>query len=191
MSVFLFRATSSPSICSYALRRAALDNEVGADKEVVEAVLTNFYVDDVLKSFSDEFEARKQIPQLRKLLQERGFHFTKFVSNQAVLDGVPEVDERGENNEICALGILWNLSSDCVGMKFQVVQKSYTRRILSIISQIYDLLGFVQSFLLPAKILLQELSVNGLGWSEEVSEKAREVGKHWYEGLKELLAVRI
>ena len=36
MLVHLFGATSSPSVCSYALRKTALDNEVDADKKVVE-----------------------------------------------------------------------------------------------------------------------------------------------------------
>ena len=45
------------------------------------------------------------------------------------------------------------------------------------VSQIFDPLGFIQPFLLPAKILLQELSVNGLGWDDEVSEESKVVWK--------------
>ena len=147
-------------------------------KKVVELVLANFYVDDMLKSFSTESEARKVIPQLLKLLRSGDFHLTKLVSNRAVLDGVPEKDRLGESDKISALGLPWDLASDSIGVKFELVQKSCTRRgILSMVSQIFDPLGFIQPFLLPAKILLQELSVNGLGWDDEVSKQSKVVWK--------------
>jgi hypothetical protein len=50
MAVHLFGATSSPSVCNYALRKAALDVKGHFDKEVIDTVLRHFYVDDCLKS---------------------------------------------------------------------------------------------------------------------------------------------
>jgi len=41
------------------------------------------------------------------------------------------------------------------------------------ISQIFEPFGFVQPFLLPVKILLQELSISGLGWDDEIADKER------------------
>lgn len=50
MTVHLFGATSSPGCASYALRRSAKDNMEHFRPEVTDAVLHNFYVDDMLKS---------------------------------------------------------------------------------------------------------------------------------------------
>ena len=106
--------------------------------------------------------------------------------------GVPEEDRLGESDKISALGLPWDLTSDSIGVKFELVQKSCTRRgILSMVSQIFDPLGFIQPFLLPAKILLQELSVNGLGWDDEVSEESKVVWKRWSGGLKTLFEISI
>ena len=50
MQVHIFRATSSPSVAAYALRRTTWENSVNVDAETVRAVLKNFYVDDLCKS---------------------------------------------------------------------------------------------------------------------------------------------
>ena len=50
MCVHVFGGTSSPGCCNYALRRTTLDNVSSYSKEATNAILRNFYVDDVLKS---------------------------------------------------------------------------------------------------------------------------------------------
>ena len=52
----VFGAKSSPSVAGYALRRTAKDNE----RDVVDAVFKDFYVDDLLKSFACEEHSRHQ-----------------------------------------------------------------------------------------------------------------------------------
>ena len=47
MGVHVFRGTSSPSCCNYALKRTALDNEEKYQKEVTDTLRRNFYVDEV------------------------------------------------------------------------------------------------------------------------------------------------
>ena len=67
MLVHLFWATSSSSVCSYALRKTVLDNVTGACSEVLEIISRNFYVDDMLKSFSNKAKAEESIRQLEEL----------------------------------------------------------------------------------------------------------------------------
>ena len=67
------------------------------------------------------------------------------------------------------LGILWDVETDCFGFKLHLQDKPATRRgILSIASSLYDPLGFVAPFVLPAKILLQKLCRDGQGWDEPI-----------------------
>ena len=90
MLVHIFGATSSPSVCSFALKRAALDNETGASEQTVSAVSKSFYVDDFLGSFLSMEEATSVLKQLRLLLGNCGFRLTKFVSNfNCVLEDIP------------------------------------------------------------------------------------------------------
>ena len=58
-----------------------------------------------------------------------------------------------------ALGVTWDVESDTFGFKISVKDRPATRRgILSVVSSIYDPLGFAAPFTLPAKASLQDLS---------------------------------
>ena len=57
MLIYIFGATSPPSVCNSALRRAAIYNEAGASKQTVAADLNSFYVDDFPGSFLSMEEA--------------------------------------------------------------------------------------------------------------------------------------
>ena len=69
MLVHLFGATSSPSVCSYILRKTAEDNAHLFNKNVIDTVYRNFYVDDCLKSVETVEEAIELQKDLRKVLQ--------------------------------------------------------------------------------------------------------------------------
>ena len=58
MLVHIFGAKSSPSVAGYALRRTAKDNVHDHSEAATDAVLRDFYVDDLLKSFPDEEKAK-------------------------------------------------------------------------------------------------------------------------------------
>ena len=89
LKVHVFGAASSPSCSNYALRRIAQE-ENNASLMAKETILNNFYVDDVLKSVSDEATAIKLIQEIIVLLAEHGFNLTSFVSNsRCVLDALP------------------------------------------------------------------------------------------------------
>ncbi|XP_060596964.1 uncharacterized protein LOC132750911 [Ruditapes philippinarum] len=60
MNVHLFGATSSPSCAAFSLKRTARDNSHAFSDETVGTIERNFYVDDLLKSVSDEKNACRQ-----------------------------------------------------------------------------------------------------------------------------------
>ena len=71
------------------------------------------------------------------------------------------------------LGVQWTVSSDVFGFTITVNGTSNTRRsILSTVSSIFDPLGFLTPFVLPAKKILQELcKEENLSWDEEIPEE--------------------
>jgi hypothetical protein len=72
-----------------------------------------------------------------------------------------------------ALGVRWNVTSDTFGYKIIIKERPATRRgLLSIVSSIYDPLGFLAPFILVAKILLQDLCRSKLGWDDKIPEEA-------------------
>ena len=70
-----------------------------------------------------------------------------------------------------ALGVQWQVASDTFRFKITIKDRPPTRRgILATVSSVYDPLGFVAPFVLPAKILLQDLC-RKLGWDDKIPEE--------------------
>ena len=183
MNVHVFGGTLSPSCCNYALKKTALDNESSYHPDVALTLKRNFYVDDLLKSVKDVSTAVKLIQDVSKMCSDGGFRLTKFISNELqVLSSIPTEDRgRGVKNvnisdEVDlptekALGICWNIEKDTFGFKTNLGEKPLTRRgMLSMVSKIYDPLGFAAPFLLKGKRILQVLCKSNYSWDEAVSD---------------------
>ncbi len=77
------------------------------------------------------------------------------------------------------------MQSDRFGFSITANCKNYTRRsMLSTVSSVFDPLGFVAPYLLPAKKLLQRLcQENVLGWDDEVSTEMQVIWGKWIQDL--------
>ena len=198
----LFGATSSPSCANFCLQKTASTYQEEFDPDTIQTVMRNMYVDDLMKSVSSPEAAIKLSTQLRELLMKGGFRLTKWLSNDRdVLVEIPE-DERASsviNLDIedlptaCTLGLKWNVEADKfiwdVATKFQhlVETKPMTRRgILSLVSSLFDPLGFIAPYIMKAKLLLQDLCRRKLGWDTAITEQDRIQWFRWLEDLPKL-----
>ena len=196
MMVHPFGAVSSPSCSNYALRTTANENEEEYGSEVAQTLRCNFYVDDCLQSVSTEAKAKDQIDGLRQACDKGGFCLTKFICNRrSVLESIPE-EERSKDVKTLdlnyddlpverALGVQWRVESDTFKFHITVKDKPVTRRgILSVVSSIYDPLGFAAPFTLTAKRLLQDLcKEEKLGWDDELPDAYRMRWEKWRNEL--------
>ncbi|XP_028395694.1 uncharacterized protein LOC114519723 [Dendronephthya gigantea] len=196
MRVHLFGGASSPSCANFALRKTAEDNKEEFDPVAIETVNKNFYVDDCLKSTATDAEAIRLASQLRQLLAKGGFRLTKWMSNsREVMKSLPESERAPSVKELDfekekierALGLQWNVVSDQFGFKIILKERPQTRRvILSIVSSIYDPLGFVAPFIFQAKLFLQDLCRKKLDWDDVISEEDQKRWKMWLDDLPKL-----
>lgn len=86
-----------------------------------------------------------------------------------------------------ALGVQWNVTSDRFGFKITIKDRPATRRgILSIISSVYDPLGFAAPFVLQAKLILQDLCRRKLDWDEKIPVDSLKRWQAWLEELPNL-----
>ena len=95
------------------------------------------------------------------------------LNNLWVKNGIIE-----ENNNLCKgskfLDMIWNLFEDKIKLNFSSVlenvekkNKGHTKQqILKIIVMIYDPIGFLASFIVKAKIILQEIWTLGTEWDK-------------------------
>jgi len=168
MTVHLFGAVSLPNCCNFAMRRNTEDHKHDLSPNVTSTILGNFYVDDCLKSLSSCSTAVKHVADLHKRMLIGGFNLTIWVSNdRQVLESISPEERAKDVKELNleydmlpterALGMSWFVKTDAFIFKRNIKEKPCTRRvILSILSSVYDPLSMAASFVLPAKLLLQE-----------------------------------
>ena len=199
MLVHLFGATSSPSCCSYALRKTAEDNQGYFSEKALETVRNNFYVDDCLKSFATTMEAVQLVGELPKLLARGGFRLTKWVSNDKSVMCHISTGERVSTVNLDlerppqerALGVDWNVGEDSFGFRGGAIKAETRRGILSSVASFYDPLGLAAPMVLPAKSILQELCRLGHGWDEDLPEQALKSWKAWQSNFRALTSVKL
>ena len=205
MTAHLFGGIWSPSCCNYVLRRTADDNKSKFSLDVTETVRKNFYVDDCLKSVPTSKAAISLVNELQQLLMQGGFKLTKWLSNdRSVLQAIPEKDRVEEVRRLDlrhdvvdlpterALGVLWDSELDNLGYEISVVEKPSTRRgILSIMSSVYDPLGFICPFVLPAKVITQELCRRCIKWDDRIPDDVLKSWNNWLEDLPRLNEVSL
>ncbi len=91
-----------------------------------------------------------------------------------------------------ALGICWQINSDCFSFNINLKDKPDTRRgILSVIASLYDPLGFVAPFVLSGKCILQELCRRSIGWDDLLPEDLYPWWEEWKMGLQRLREVSV
>ena len=67
-----------------------------------------------------------------------------------------------------------------------------TRRgVLSVVSSLFDPLGFISPFIMKAKLLLKELCRKKLGWDSVINEQGRDQWLCWLEDLPKLQVLHI
>ena len=177
---------------NFALQKTATDNTDEFDEDVAETIKRNFYVDDCLKSALNDDVAIQLAADLRGILQRGGFHLTKWVSNSPkALASIPEIDRAGSVKDLCleqltlehALGVHWVIRLDQFGFKIKMKNKPDTRRFLSVVSSVYDPLGFVAPFMLVAKIIMQDLCLENLSWDDVLQGDYLKWWESWLEQL--------
>ena len=195
MVVHLFGGVWSASCANYRLQRTAKDNCDYFDPEVARSVEKNFYMDDYLKSVESHEKAISLVDQLRNILARGGFNLTKWVSNsRAVRKMIPrqlrasrvwDLDLGGEVLPVeRALAVRWNIETDEFVFRMQLKRKPPTRRRLpSVVSSVYDPLGFISPFLLSAKIILQDLCRRKLKWDDVIPRDLLHQTQMWLESL--------
>ncbi|XP_033096657.1 uncharacterized protein LOC117100921 [Anneissia japonica] len=170
--------------------------------KAVETVKRDFYMDDILKSV-ETIEAKNLVNELKTLCNEGGFNLTKWTSNRReVLVNIPVEERAKELRDLDSdasplpmertLGILWSPEVDEFQFRSLLTETEATRRaMLSVISSVYDPLGFISPLIIPAKMLLQEMCKQKAGWDDKPDNTTLDKWKQWTQNIKDIQEVKI
>lgn len=163
-------------------------------------ILEDFYVDDLLTGTDDVSSAIQLHKDTQAVLQESGFHLTKWSSNKKeILEVIPKdiqstvcQIELQDNNIIKTLGLQWDTNKDTLNYKINTQHDVCTKRsILSVIARLYDPLGLVAPIITESKLILQEIWKNKLDWDVEISESLKLRWQHFLNNFNSLQTIQI
>ena len=191
MSVHLFGALSSPSCASFCLHQALKRLEENGEIYAFHKALRSFCVNDFFFLVSSVLDGIDLMLRIKSVLKENGFDLIKWKSNRTkVLKAVDENDRA----ETCArlpgsdlvgesvLAVIWNVRSDCFQLNVNVPDTPLIRKeLLSMLSSLYDPLGFIVPVIIPPRLWQRELIKRN--WDEPISQ---EESSRWNAWLQEL-----
>ncbi|XP_043244279.1 uncharacterized protein LOC122392955 [Amphibalanus amphitrite] len=202
MTTHLFGASSSPACAMSALNKTADQYEEVFGSDAADFIRRDFYVDDGLTSTTEEKSSVQLVKDTISMCSSGGFELHKFTSNcPEVVASVPE-SRRAKSLEHVdisertviehALGMKWNLQEDSFHINTDISVKPTTRRgILSMVSSLYDPLGWVAPFTLLGKNIVKQLCCDGRDWDEPVPDHVEPPWEEWKTDLKQIADISI
>lgn len=192
----VFGLSSSPWLAQASLRLSA-----SKEPQINELIKESFYVDDLLKSFSDIAEGVRLINLMIKTLKKNKFVMHKFASNSKTLlsriEGISDSDEIiafYPEDVVGTLGLQWNTTSDTFSYSVKIIPEptKYTKRtILSALASIYDPIGWICCILVPFRLLYQEICATQSDWDTEIDKNIQQRWVQLKEGLSHLEKIQI
>lgn len=154
----------------------------------------NFYMDDFGGGAGTEYDAICLQKAIHRILLTAGFQLRKYQSNSMNLlnEIEPDLIEKnlivtfGNYESLSILGLSWTPTLNTFQLKTDLERTSttITKRLMSMISKIFDPLGLAAPVVIRGKLLLQQVWKLGLAWDTPVSD---EVAADFRSYLNELI----
>ena len=164
--VVLFGATCSPYLLQETLHTHSSQNAEGND------FLDKFYVDNYMNTYDNQAELVLDKVCLDNIMNQASMPLQEWVSNNEYFNSLYQLAVPITQN---VLGISWNPYTD--NMNIVVGEKlihedswRYTKRkVLSLVSSVFDPLGWVSPLTVRGKIFLQTLWKEKMGWGRTLN----------------------
>lgn len=160
--------------------------------------LQDIYVDNIISGANSVEDGLILYTELVNLFACGGFVLHKFSSNSSdVLSKIP--DERVEQPlslddtaTIKVLGLQWNPVSDSLCYKVDISEPVFSKRgILSLVSRIFDVNGYLSPITFWIKCLLQRLWLLNTDWDDPLPEELLHTWKSFLEELPHVKNVHL
>lgn len=188
-----YGTTSAPFLAVRCLHQLGIENKT-LFPTASRVILEDFYMDDLLTGSNSISEILDIQRDVSIILSGGGFELRKWLSNKKELLDQFSVNKGlslsvlhlGENENNKTLGIFWNAGSDSIQYSIRPFDCNLLitkRLVLSITSQIFDPLGLLGPIVVRAKIFMQLLWQEKIGWDQGLPENLQ---KSWLNFCSDL-----
>ena len=167
MTCFIFGGIFCASGSSYALQETA---KLGSILHVKNAILGNFYVDDIAYSSNDMEEAKDTITEIKKVMAQRLVCLTKFVATDLEIltdieaqDHLSSLEREIQFQSDKALGLGWDVKTDNQYIIHNLQHVSTRSELLSSLATVFYPLGLMDPLMIHGKLIFQETTRMKLG----------------------------
>nr|CAI5826088.1 unnamed protein product [Callosobruchus analis] len=179
------------------IKETSLTTKTRVVFDATRIIREDFYMDDLLTGSDSKDELLCIQHEITKLLSDYGFQLRKWLCNEPKLLNEFNVDSKIDvsvlniEDEACkTLGVFWDAKNDQIKYTMNnhgTNREFYTKRtVLSIISQLFDPLGLLGPIIINAKLIMQELWKEQVGWDEELPKN---INKKWIHFKNDLAKV--
>ena len=162
-------------------------------------------MDNCLHSTHSKEEAKDLVDRLCQLLHSGGFEIRQWASNvPAVIEHLPP-DVRSESSELWlsqsstdlqepTLGLRWDCLRDSLKYKHRPAERTEPtlRTVYKVLACQYDPLGYIVPFTTRAKILVQDLWKERIGWDDPIQPQSlRDRWLTWEQEIPDLAQMEI
>ena len=157
----------------------------------------NTFIDDLFLPADSIEDARRLLSETRQLLERGSFVSHKYASNSkmALSEVSPELLSPKDDHKLLGLG--WRASADEFYFDPSTILSAQRypmtrRRVLSLSSMLYDVLGFLQPFTLQSRLIIKQLwEIKSLKWDDEIPLPIQQQFSDWLDDLDNLKEIRI
>lgn len=179
LNTVTYGTASASFLATRCIHQLALDNHENFPVES-KIIMNDMYVDDLLTGSHDKETAIHICQSLIAIFKQAGFVLRKFSSNNTDVLTALSLGESDAANYLISneqstktLGVTWNPTSDRFEYNSSHMSQSSNkitkRTILSVIAQVFDPLGLLGPLTIQAKVILQKLWKEDVGWDESIS----------------------
>ncbi|GFS58725.1 integrase catalytic domain-containing protein [Trichonephila clavipes] len=183
-----FGVTSSPfllmAVINYHLLKESVKERYS--EEFLKKLQDSFYADNCVTSVQNNAELRIFVESATNVMKEGMFDLRGWESS-----AIPS-----ESTTSLVLGLIWDKNSDTLeidpeSLKFDEKEKITKRKILSLVSRVFDPICLLAPVMIQPKILLQATWKSKEAWDDEVNDEIRKNFLKWGKQLKYFKNIKI
>ena len=150
----------------------------------------DIYVDNVITGVSTPSQAKDLYVEAKSLFAAASMNLREWASNsKEFMDFVPYEDQ-ARKFEHKVLGINWDLINDMLSVPGPSISNDdcvwTKRKVLQVISSVFDPLGYFSPTVLDAKLFMKTLWMEKHEWDAKLNEKQLEMWLQVIEALKDI-----